>query len=112
MGQPRVMVVPGFPRCRPGPSAPGRSRTGPSPQRRVNTACTVIVLFIEAMPIWFQVRPKSARLIWTSASSHTSPESEVEALASKDNGLVRSRTVRVPDTVTPWPDGWIRSPRR
>jgi len=28
-----------------------------------------MVFCIEVMPIWFQVRPKSARLTWTSASS-------------------------------------------
>jgi hypothetical protein len=32
-----------------------------------NTACTVIVFFIETMPHWFRVRPKSARLTVTSA---------------------------------------------
>jgi len=45
-----------------------------------NTACTVIVFFIEAMPIWFQMRPKSARLTWTSASSRTSPREEISLL--------------------------------
>jgi len=38
----------------------------------VNAAWTVMVLFIDAMPIWFQVSPKSARLTSTSASSQIS----------------------------------------
>ena len=60
------------------------------------------------MPIWFQVRPKSVRLICTSASRLISPAS-TEAWASKVTGLVWSRTVRPPDTVTPWPEGvtWL-----
>ena len=53
---------------------------------RANTAWTVRVLFIEAMPIWFQVRPKSARLIWTSASSHTSPELATGTVAGNRPG--------------------------
>src|SRR5690349_23338140 len=67
---------------------------------RVNTAWTVIVLRIEAMRIWFQVRPKSARLTWISPSSHVSP-SALETVASKDTGRVWSRTVRLPVTLTP-----------
>ena len=41
--------------------------------RRMNVAWIVRALFIDARPITFQVRPKSARLIRTSASSQTSP---------------------------------------
>src|SRR5262249_22292570 len=78
-------------------------------QLLLNTAWTVMVLCMEAMPIWFQVRPKSARLTWALASSQTSPASKAETAASNDNGLVRSRTVRVPDTVTPCLEGLIPS---
>src|SRR5262249_56870389 len=100
----------GRPRRHPGPCAEveGLARPGRG-QLLLNTAWTVIVLCIEAMPIWFQVRPKSARLTWASASSQTSPASKAETAAWNDNGLVRSRTVRVPDTVTPWLEGLIPS---
>src|SRR5215468_2875410 len=60
----------------------------------------VRVLFIEVMPIRFQVRPKSARLMWTSASSQASPP-WTDAAASKDTGRVRPRTVSVPVTAAP-----------
>src|SRR5215470_20423808 len=73
--------------------------------RRANTAWMVRVLFIEAMPIWFQVRPKSARLIWTLASSHTSPGLANGTVAGNVTGLARPRTVSCPVTVTPSLDG-------
>jgi hypothetical protein len=41
----------------------------------------VRVLFIDTKPIKFQVSPKSARLMWTSASSHTSPSAWIAAVA-------------------------------
>ena len=41
----------------------------------------MIVFYIEAMPIWFQVRPKSARLTRISVSSRTSPEPRTRTVA-------------------------------
>jgi len=71
---------------------------------RVKTAWTTIVLSIDAMPIRFHVRPKSARLTRSPPSSQTSP-SAVETFASKDAGRVPPRTVRRPVTWTPSSDG-------
>ena len=59
-----------------------------------------MVLFIGAMRIGLYVRPKSARLTGTSASSRTSP-AVAETFASKESGRVRPRTVRLPVTRTP-----------
>ena len=39
-------------------------------QRLVNTAWTVMVLCMEAMPNWFQVRPNSDRSTWTSVERY------------------------------------------
>ena len=77
-------------------AAPQAARVG-QVYWRVRTAWKVIVLCIDTMPSWFHVRPKSARLTWTSPSSHASP-SGLETFASKDIGRVRPRTVRVPVT--------------
>jgi DNA-binding MarR family transcriptional regulator len=78
-----------------GPGSSDRAASGSGRgYGRVNTAWTVIVLRIEAMPIWFQMRPKSARLTWISPSSHVSP-SALETVASKDTGRVWPRTVRL-----------------
>ena len=52
---------------------------------RVNTARTTIVLSIAAMPMKFQVSPKSARLTASSPSSWTSP-SPTETFASRVAG--------------------------
>jgi DNA-directed RNA polymerase specialized sigma24 family protein len=43
----------------------------------------MMVFCIEVMPIWFQVRPKSARLTCTSASSRTSAESATDTVAGR-----------------------------
>jgi len=67
----------------------------------VKTARTVMVLRVDAIRIGLQVRPKSARLTWTSASSQTSSRSAAETVAPKVTGRVRSRTVSAPVTVTP-----------
>jgi hypothetical protein len=58
-------------------------------QRLPNTAYTVIVFFIEAIPHWFQVKPKSARLTAASASSRTSPEPATDTRAGNVAALVR-----------------------
>src|SRR5215510_9548147 len=52
--------------------APQAARAGQA-YWRVRTAWKVIVLCIDAMPSGLHVRPKSARLTWTSPSSHASP---------------------------------------
>jgi hypothetical protein len=75
----------------------------------VNTAWMVRVLVIDARPIRFQVSPKSARLMRTCASSHASPSPRTAAVPSKVTGRARSRTLRMPVTVTPGPDGRIPS---
>ena len=83
---------------------PGEERLGPRPGRRppaggrspdqrnslsaahhgrMNTAWTVRVLIAETAPSQFQVRPKSARLMRTSASSQISPSLWTDATASE-----------------------------
>ena len=59
----------------------------------MNTAWTMRVLFMETMPILFQVRPKSPLSTGTSASSETSSWLAADTAASKDRGRVQSRTV-------------------
>jgi hypothetical protein len=64
--------------------------------RLVNTAWMVRVLVIETMPILFQVSPKSARLMSTSASSQISLSPWTHAAVSKNRVRVRPRTVSAP----------------
>src|SRR5690348_14338540 len=70
----------------PGALGPRKSLALGVSYERVNAAWTVMVLFIDAMPIWLQVSPKSARLTSTSASSQISAPSDDETLASNDSG--------------------------
>ena len=60
-----------------------------------------MVVFIDTRPNGFQVTPKSARLMRTVASSHTSLSSPTAAVASKVRGRARSRMLRTPEIVTP-----------
>ena len=96
-----------------------RSRTArarPQPWRRtpetvsrtyclVKTTWTVIVLFIDVMPSWFQVRPKSARLTSVSPSSTTLCPRPRRPARRRTPGGCGPRTVRAPLTVTPSADG-------
>ena len=57
----------------------------------------------------FQVTPKSARLIGTSALRDTAPSSPCDAVASKDTGRAQVRMVRTPVRTTACPDGRLVS---
>ena len=87
---------------------PGLARAAPWSYWRVKTAWTMMVLFIDVMRIGFYVRPKSARLTGTSASSRTSSLA-ADIFASKESGRVWPRTVRLPVTRTPPLAAWMPS---
>ena len=67
----------------------------------------VRVLFIEAMPIWFQIRPKSARSMRASASSQISPSPWTRDCGIEGQGpdtVARGQRAGHGDTLTRRPD--------